>query len=72
MARTKKVGSAGRFGPRYGKKLRKLVISVEKVQRAKKVCPFCKKLGAVKRKSPGIWNCKKCEKTFTGRAYSIE
>lgn len=71
MTKTKKVGIAGRFGPRYGKKIRQLVIDVEKKQKCKHICPFCKKLGIIKRLSPGIWNCKKCDKVFTGKAYTI-
>ncbi len=71
MTKTKKVGVAGRFGSRYGKKIRQLVIDVEKRKKAKKICPYCKKTGSVKRLSKGIWRCVKCEKKFTGKAYSI-
>ncbi|MEM2138924.1 MAG: 50S ribosomal protein L37ae, partial [Candidatus Woesearchaeota archaeon] len=34
-------------------------------------CPYCKKQG-VKRKASGIWECKKCNSVFTGKAYSLE
>ena len=71
MTKTKKVGSSGRFGSRYGKKLRKLIVGVEKKQKAKKVCPYCKKLSNIKRLALGIWNCKKCGKKFTSKAYTI-
>jgi len=67
---TKKVGSAGRYGARYGRKLRSRVITVEKVQRNKQKCPYCNRLTA-KRLSPGIWQCKKCESKFTGKAYKV-
>ncbi len=66
--RTKKVGSTGRYGPRYGVQARRKVAAVEKRQHAKHVCPSC---GAdkVRRTSTGIWGCRKCEYTFAGGAY---
>ena len=39
MGRTKKVGSAGRFGVRYGRKIRQRIIKVEKELKAKHKCP---------------------------------
>ena len=66
----KKTKSAGRFGARYGKTIRTKIIAVEKKQRAKQQCPFCKKLTA-KRLSMGIFHCKKCKAKFTGKAYTI-
>ena len=72
MARTKKIKSAGRFGPRYGKRIRQLVIDIEQKQRKKKKCPYCKKIGQIKRAAAGIWSCKKCRKKFTNKAYFIE
>lgn len=70
MGRTKKVGSAGRFGARYGKRIRAKIIAVEEIQRAKQACPYCRKKG-VKRLAAGIWHCKKCKTKFTGGAYSV-
>ena len=67
----KKSKSAGRFGPRYGKKVRAKLVKVEEKQRIKQKCPFCKKLG-VKRISKGIWNCKKCNKKFASNTYYLE
>jgi len=64
----KKLGSAGRFGSRYGRKIRKKVSEIEKVQKQKHKCPYCKKPG-VKRVSIGIWYCSKCKSKFTGKAY---
>ena len=66
--RTKKVGPAGRFGPRYGLKIRNLVKKIEEVQKAKHVCPVCGSK-AVKRISTGIWKCMKCGAVFAGGAY---
>ncbi len=66
--RTKKVGPAGRFGPRYGLKIRNLVKKIEEVQKARHVCPVCGSK-AVKRISTGIWKCTKCGAVFAGGAY---
>ena len=65
---TRKVGTSGRFGPRYGKTIRQRVIDVEKKQKGWHNCPYCKK-PRVKRVSVGIWECKSCRNKFTGRAY---
>ncbi len=63
-----KVGSAGRFGPRYGKTIRQKVAAIESRMRAAHVCPFCT-AKKVKRVFVGVWSCKKCGKKFAGRAY---
>ncbi|HDD04917.1 MAG TPA: 50S ribosomal protein L37ae [Candidatus Aenigmarchaeota archaeon] len=68
MGRTKKVKSAGRYGVRYGLKLRKKLLEVEKEQKKKHICPNCKKPG-LKRLAAGIWYCKKCGAKFAGKAY---
>lgn len=65
---TKKVGSAGRFGVRYGRKIRQRIIDIEQKQKAKHQCPYCNKW-TVKRLAAGIWECKKCSNKFTGKAY---
>jgi large subunit ribosomal protein L37Ae len=40
--------SAGRFGPRYGRFIRKRVVEVEELQKATHTCPRCDQL-SVKR-----------------------
>lgn len=64
-SKSKKSKSSGRFGPRYGKRIRASVVSVESKQRKKQKCPFCGKRG-VKRIAKGIWKCTrpKCGKKF--------
>jgi len=71
MARTKKVKASGKFKTGYGTNVRTKFVAVESKQRKKQVCPFCQKPG-VKRKSAGIWFCKRCDKTFSGGAYYLE
>lgn len=68
---TKKVKSAGRFGARYGRKIRQRITDTENKQRKKQKCPYCTKLG-VKRMAAGIWYCKKCKTKFAADAYSLE
>ncbi len=68
---TKKVGAAGRFGPRYGKRSKKKLADIELLQRVKQKCPYCKKPKA-KRDSKGIWICRNCGKKFTGDVYYIK
>ena len=65
----KKIGSAGRFGAGYGRVKQKLV-AVERKQRIKQECPFCK--GRAKRQARSIWECSKCEKRFAGGAFHLK
>lgn len=67
---TKKVGSAGRFGARYGRKIKRIIAGIEKKQRVKQKCPYCNKF-AVKRLSFGIFRCNNCESKFAGKAYFV-
>ncbi len=68
MSKTKKIGSAGRFGARYGLKIRTKITEIERIQRGRHKCPFCSKL-ALKRIASGIWWCKHCKTKFAGKAY---
>ncbi len=71
MARTKKVGSAGRFGIRYGKGVKEKVIEIERSQKAKHVCPSCMK-PTIRREASGVWKCRKCGIKIAGRAYNVK
>jgi len=66
--RTQKVGITGKYGTRYGQKLRKQVKAFEILQRTKYTCPFCGK-SSVRRHSVGIWNCKACRRSVAGGAW---
>ena len=70
-SKLKKSKSAGRFGARYGKRVRARVVMVEEKQRQKQKCPFCEKSG-VKRLSKGIWHCDKCDKKFASNTYYLD
>lgn len=65
---TKKVKSAGRFGSRYGVKIRKNIIIQDKLRNTKWKCPDCLKK-TLKRESAGIWSCKNCGVKLAGKAY---
>jgi large subunit ribosomal protein L37Ae len=67
MPKKKKVKAAGRFGARYGRRVRTKIADIESSQRKKQNCIFCD--GTAKRLSKGIWQCKKCNKKFAGHAY---
>jgi large subunit ribosomal protein L37Ae len=66
--RTKKVGIAGRYGVRYGVKIRKRLKDVGEQTSARHQCPECHHM-SVRRKGTGIWHCRRCGVTFAGGAY---
>ena len=68
--KTKKVGSTGRFGARYGRKNRQRVLEVERKLKAFHKCPYCTKK-RVKRIALGIWQCRACLSKLTGNAYTL-
>ena len=70
-SKLKKTKSAGRFGAKYGKRVRSAIVKIESKQRKKQKCPYCGKPG-VKRLSKGIWKCKKCGKKFASDTYYLE
>jgi large subunit ribosomal protein L37Ae len=68
--RTQKVGITGKYGTRYGAKLRKQVKAIEILQRTKYTCPFCGK-DAIRRFAVGIWRCKACRRNIAGGAWEF-
>ena len=70
MARgTKKVGIAGKFGPRYGVTIRKRIRDASRHRQSPQQCPECQHF-SVKRESTGIWVCRHCNLKFAAAAYS--
>lgn len=67
--RTTKVGSAGRFGSRYGVRVRKRIKDLEDMKKGPHECPTCHHEG-VKRVSNGVWKCRRCGLKFAAAAYS--
>jgi large subunit ribosomal protein L37Ae len=70
-SKTKKVGSAGKFGAGYGTNVRKNFNAIESLQRKRQVSPFYSK-GKAKRIAAGIWKDVKTGKIFAGPAYSLQ
>jgi large subunit ribosomal protein L37Ae len=68
MGRTKKVGSTGRFGPRYGLTIKRKLADIESDNKTRWLCPSCCK-HSVRKVSVGIWLCRKCGAKFAGKAY---
>lgn len=71
MGRTKKVGSTGRFGTRYGASVRKRIRKIENDLKIKHTCPSCNSV-KVHRVSIGIWECLFCGFRFTGGSWAPE
>ncbi len=67
--RTKKAGSSGRYGARYGVIVRNRVKIIEAQQKKRHECPVCHHM-SVKRVSSGIWECKRCDTKFAAEAYN--
>jgi large subunit ribosomal protein L37Ae len=64
----KRTRSSARFGPRYGRRVRKVIDSIESGERKRHRCPRC--LGfSLKRIGTGIWKCSRCDTVITGGAY---
>ena len=68
--RTRKAGITGKYGTRYGQKLRKQVKAIEILQRTKSICPFCGKK-SIKREAAGIWKCRGCRGAIAGGAWEF-
>lgn len=66
--RTKTIGFLGKYRTRVGQRLRGYLMKIETAKR-ESTCPNCG--NNVKRKSRGIWLCKKCGLEFTGGAHSV-
>ena len=69
MGRTKKIGPTGGLKARYGATVRKRYMESITETKRRHTCPQCH-APAVKRRSVGVWTCRKCGLTFTGGAYT--
>jgi len=71
MTKTRKVGQAGSFGPRYGTVARRRYAEIVSGLRRYSECPQCHVM-AVRREAVGIWYCKKCGYRFAGGAFTAQ
>jgi large subunit ribosomal protein L37Ae len=65
------VGSAGRFGARYGRVARRRVAEIEDEMNDDHTCPECEE-ARVGRTDTGIWECENCGHAFAGGTYRPE
>ncbi|MFH0829767.1 MAG: 50S ribosomal protein L37ae [Candidatus Aenigmatarchaeota archaeon] len=63
-----KLGSAGRWGARYGTRTKKVVAVMEREQNKPQACIRCER-PAARRVAAGVWTCRKCGLKWAGGAY---
>jgi large subunit ribosomal protein L37Ae len=68
MRRTKKVGSTGWMGPRYGIRIRRRVLEIDRAQRKANTCPRCSTV-TLWRVASGIYECQRCGTRVSSAAY---
>jgi large subunit ribosomal protein L37Ae len=68
MRRTKKVGSTGWMGPRYGIRIRRRVLEIDRAQHQAHTCPRCSTV-TLWRVASGIYECQRCGTRVSSNAY---
>ncbi len=66
--RTKKVGNTGWMGPRYGIRLRRRVLDLDRARGASAACPRCSTV-TIDRVASGVFECRRCGTRFASGAY---
>ncbi len=66
--RTKKVGNTGWMGPRYGIRIRRRVLDIDRSRGASAPCPRCSTV-TVDRIASGVFECRRCGTRFASGAY---
>ncbi|HKS59531.1 MAG TPA: 50S ribosomal protein L37ae [Thermoplasmata archaeon] len=66
--RTRKVGPAGWMGPRYGVRIRRRVIDLDRAREPRAACPKCSTV-TVRRVASGVFECSRCGNRFASQAY---
>ncbi|MFH1420707.1 MAG: 50S ribosomal protein L37ae [Candidatus Aenigmatarchaeota archaeon] len=61
---------SGRFGSRYGKRIRDGMKKAIGEKKAKYACPSCSRKSVV-RESAGVWVCVKCKVKYASGAYKF-
>jgi large subunit ribosomal protein L37Ae len=65
------LGTAKRFGTRYGPTKKYVLAEIERSQRSRQGCPYCTKKAA-RWQSVGIYHCKACDAKFSSDAWQIK
>ncbi len=68
--RTRKVGSTGWMGPRYGIRIRRRVVEIDRIKASRSPCPRCATV-TLKRVASGIYECARCGTRFASNAYAF-
>jgi len=68
--RTKKIGPTGWMGPRYGIRIRRRVVEIDRVRSASSTCPRCSTV-TLHRVASGIFECSRCGTRFASNAYAF-
>lgn len=66
--RTKKVGNTGWMGARYGIRIRRRVLDIDRAREHRAACPHCATV-TVQRVASGVFACRRCGTKFASGAY---
>jgi len=69
--RTKKVGPAGWMGPRYGLRIRRRVIDIDRAREKPAACPRCSTV-TLHRVASGVFECSRCRTRYASNAYVFQ
>ena len=69
--RTKKVGPTGWMGARYGIRIRRRVIEIDRARARPAACPRCS-TSTLGRVASGIFECRRCGTRFASNAYVFQ
>jgi large subunit ribosomal protein L37Ae len=69
--RTKKVGPTGWMGARYGIRIRRRVIDIDRARGKPAACPRCSTV-TLHRVASGIFECRRCGTRYASNAYLFE
>ena len=69
--RTKKVGSTAWMGPRYGIRIRRRVLDIDRSRSKASPCPRCSTV-TLHRVGSGIFECRRCGTRFASNAYVFQ
>ena len=68
--RTKKVGNTGWMGPRYGIRIRRRVLEIDRSREGAAACPRCSTV-TLERVASGVFECRRCGTRFASGAYTF-